>query len=440
MIRVLQVMEATIGGTRKHLGQLALGLDRRSFEVTVACAALRQPGFRQDIAGMRAAGVRVVEIEMRRQIDPRSDLAATARLRRLIGEGFDIVHTHSSKAGVVGRLAGRRRGGPALVHTPHSFAFLHSAEFSATRRRLFLGIERWLGRFTTRLIAVSQAEAEITLAHRIVDADRVRTVRNGIEPDLERRARAAAGVERLGLANGDRAIGSVGLLEVAKGHEVLIAALPRVLAEFPRLKCFLIGEGSLRRRLERQAAAAGVESSVIFTGHRDDTLDLMSALEAVVLPSLWEGLPYVLLEAMALGKPVVASDVGGCGEVVADGETGLLVPANDPRALASAISDLLRHRERAADMGTAARPRASSRFGVEAMIAGHEAIYRELALRHCVGGSTRRPPSACCSAGSWCRWPSSSAPRGRPPACRSRCLCTGLSSCSWSPPGSPPDP
>lgn len=379
MIRVLQVMEATIGGTRKHLGQLALGLDRQRFEVTVACAALRQPGFRRDIAEIRDAGVRVVEIEMRRQIAPRSDLAATARLRRLIGEGFDIVHTHSSKAGVVGRLAGRRRGGPALVHTPHSFAFLHGAEFSAMRRRLFLGIERWLGRWTARLIAVSQAEAATTVAHRIVATDRVRTVRNGIEPDLEQRADAGAGAAHLGLANGDQAIASVGLLEVAKGHEVLIAALPTVLAELPRLKCFLIGEGSLRRRLERQAAAAGVEQAVIFTGHRDDALDLMAACDALVLPSLWEGLPYVLLEAMSLGKPVVASDVGGCGEVVADGETGHLVPPSDPQALAAALLDLLRHRQRAAEMGAAARPRARSQFGVEAMIAGHEAIYRELA-------------------------------------------------------------
>ncbi len=379
MIRVLQVMEATIGGTRKHLGQLALGLDRRRFEVTVACAALREPGFRRDMDEMQRHGVRVVEVTMRRQIDPRSDLAATARLRRLLREGFDIVHTHSSKAGVVGRLAGRLGSRAALVHTPHCFAFLHGAEFSPPRRRLFLAIERWLGRWTARLIAVSRAEARTAIAHRIVPAGRVRTVLNGIEPQLPRQAAAAAGAERLGLEDGDRALGSIGLLEVSKGHEVLIAALPRVLAEFPRLKFFLIGAGNLRQRLERQVARAGLGAAVVFIGHRDDALDLMSALEIVVLPSLWEGLPYVILEAMALGKPVVASDVGGCGEALADGETGLLVPPRDPEALAAALCRLLRDRADATEMGARGRRRVRSRFGLEAMIAGHEAIYEEVA-------------------------------------------------------------
>ena len=379
MIRVLQVMEATIGGTRKHLGQLARGLDPDQFEVVVACSALRDPDFRGDMEELRTRGVEVVEIPMQRNIDPRSDAKACSELRRLMrGRRFHVVHTHSSKAGVLGRVAALSAGTKKLVHTPHSFAFLHNAEFSARKRRAFLEIERFLGRFTSSLVAVSEAEKTAAVDHGVVDASNVRVITNGIEPDLEKSLRPAIDKELENLDPEQPLIGVVGLLEPAKGQGHLIDALELLRDEFPGLRCLLVGDGSLRPHLEAQVKVKGLESVVRFVGQRDRAVDLIARLDLLVIPSLWEGLPYVLLEAMSLSKPVVAAAVGGCGEVVVDGETGRLVPSRDSQALAQAIAALLRDPAGAEQMGRRGRERVLERFPLDRMIRSHEDVYRRV--------------------------------------------------------------
>lgn len=382
MIRVLQVMEATIGGTRKHLGQLARGLDCKDFETVVACAVQRDPAFRGDVEELRAQGVEVIEIPMQRQIDPASDTRACLALRRLIRRrNFDVVHTHSSKAGVLGRVAAISVGIRGVVHTPHSFAFLHNAEFSTRKRRLFLQIERVLGRYTSCLVAVSEAEERAAVTHRVITPSKIRVITNGIEPDLEQSIRPVSGSELPGIYPEHRLIGVVGLLEPAKGQRYLIEALGLLAKDFPDVRCLVVGDGRLRSKLEAQVKQTDYGSMIHFVGSRDRAVDLIALLDVLVIPSLWEGLPYVLLEAMSLAKPVVASDVGGCGEVVVDGETGRLVPAQDPQALASAIAALLDDEAEAERMGQRGRRRVLERFPLERMIRAHEEVYRQAASR-----------------------------------------------------------
>jgi len=372
-------MEATIGGTRRHLGQLAHNLGRHDVEVVVACSSLRTSDFRRDVAAMIAAGIEVVEIPMARQVRPGADLRALMKLRQLIRHGgFDVVHTHSSKAGALGRAAAHLGRGPAVVHTPHSFAFLHDAEFSRLKRRLYLLVERRLGRRTTRMVAVSRAEGDAAVRHGIVPRDRITVIWNGVEAELAP-SRPRSEIRReLGIGSDAPVLVSVGLLEVSKGHRFLVEAVGRVMSDLPELRCLIVGDGSRRRELEEQCRGAGLASNITFTGHRRDAVDLIAAGDALVLPSLWEGLPYVILEAMALAVPVVSSDVGGCGELLDHGTTGLLVPAADATALAGAITDLLRDPARPEGMGRQGRDRARSRFSVDEMMARYARLYAEV--------------------------------------------------------------
>ncbi|MGH7896655.1 MAG: glycosyltransferase, partial [Candidatus Binatia bacterium] len=187
---MLYVLEASIGGARTHLRQLVENLDRRRFAPAVACAARRDPYFQLDLSRFRARGVPVHDVPMRREIHPLADPIALVRLCRLIRRGrFGIVHTHSSKAGALGRVAAKLCSRAKIVHTPHTFAFTHDADFGPSRRSLFLLLERGLGRLTDRLIAVSSEEQALALRHRIAPPSRIALQFNGVACDAADRER-----------------------------------------------------------------------------------------------------------------------------------------------------------------------------------------------------------------------------------------------------------
>jgi len=187
---------------------------------------------------------------------------------------------------------------------------------------------------------------------------------------------ARSRVRSLGIADGAPIVGTVGRLEPAKGHITLLRAVPHVAKKWPTARFVLVGEGYLRPDLEAEARRLGIEDRVTFTGFRDDMLELLQGFDVFALPSLWEGLGIVLLEAMAYEKPVVASSVGGVLDVVVDRETGLLVPPASPPHLAEAISGLLSDRQRAREMGLAGYQRLLHEFRDET------AIHRMYQLYH----------------------------------------------------------
>lgn len=381
MIRILHVMEATTGGTRRHLRLIAENVDRDRFELALACSSRRDPRFGDDAASFRRSGLEVLEVPMRREIRPLADLGAFLRLCRILWtRDVDIIHTHSSKAGVLGRLAGRLCTRAKILHTPHCFAFLQRPGSSRLRRALLVACERALGACTDHLVAVSSEERDAALRHRIVPRERMSVLYNGVAAGRPAdRARAEGMLRALGIAPGGRLIGSAGLLTQAKGYAHLLEALPPLLEEFPDLTCLLIGAGELEGELKARARRAGIAARVVFCGHVEPCDDLVAALDVFVLPSLWEGMPYALLEAMSLGVAVVASRVGGCPEAVVDGQTGLLVEPGDARALGEAIGSLLRDPAERMRMGERGRERVGELFALERMIAGLEHLYLELA-------------------------------------------------------------
>lgn len=375
-MRVLLVMESTIGGTRRHIADLGRGLVAAGHEVHMVLSALRQPDFRHDMEELERTGCRVHHLPMVRAIRPATDWRHAGWLKRTLRETRpDIVHTHSSKAGVLGRHASLATGVGARVHTPHTFSFLFAAMFGPAKRRLFRAIERHYGQRTARLIAVSATEAETIRASGVVDPERVRTVYNGI--DASRWSSAApADLTTCGVPEGALVAVVAGLLNRAKGQDVAIEALARL--DDARLHLLLVGHGEDEPMLRALAAARGVAERVHFLGWRTDVPELLAAADWLLLPSRWEGMPYVVLEAMATARPVLATRVDGARELVVDGETGFLVEPDSAEALAEALARLPEvGREGARAMGREASTRLESRFTVEGMTRATVAVYEE---------------------------------------------------------------
>ena len=307
---------------------------------------------------------------LRREIHPLRDLYALKALRRQIREGRpEIIHTHTSKAGFLGRLAARLEHVPHIIHTPHGHVF--GGYFSPAASRLFIGLERLAARWTDRIVTLTDAEAAQHLALGIGRPEQFITIASGV--DLDDIASAAP----VRLTPHGPVIGTVGRLTSIKGHQHLIDAVPEILRRCPAANVALVGDGELRQALTERARRLDVNSRVIFTGYREDIPALIAGMDVFVLPSLNEGMGRVLVMAMALGKPIVASRVGGVPELLGQGEAGLLVPPADPRALADAICTLLADPVRAKTLGEVGRRRAPA-YSADAMVQALARLYREV--------------------------------------------------------------
>lgn len=382
-MRVLQIMECTIGGTRRHLGDLVAGLLARGVEVEVACAARRDPAMRGDMAIMSAAGAVVHEIPMVRRIHPVRDAWHALRLSSLICDrGFDVVHTHSSKAGALGRLAGALLSSAARVHTPHTYAFSFEGGTgqggeTAGPVGLLMKIEKVMGRLSSAVIHVSESERKDGAALGVVPPDKARVIPNGIQPAAYASpSGGAAWREELGIPEHARVVGSVGLLNDAKGYDLLVAAL----AQLPEdVHLLIVGHGEREAALRRQGQELGLGERLHLAGWRDDLGAAHDAMDVFALPSRWEGLPYALIEAMAAGLPCLSADVNGSRDVFAtDPSCGVLVPREDPAALADGLSRLLGDEPLRARLAKDGPARVAAAFTVDGMVDSTLALYREL--------------------------------------------------------------
>lgn len=326
---------------------------------------------------VRERGVEVHQIDTTRSFRWRSALEMAALIR---AEGVSLVHAHAPFSGtVLARLAGRIAGVPVVTHA-------HVRD-SLSRNPLIRAYQVLLNRWTsgarrTAVIAVSEA-VKREFVEQGTRPDRITVVYNGIDPasvspEAPDHARAALGIEA------DRkVVVHVGRLCDSKGQHLLIRSAPRVLREFPGTLFLLVGEdlaegGAYEQRLRTLTQGLGVAESVRFLGRRRDVMTVLSAADLLVLPSTIEGLPLVVLEAMAAGKPVVATPVGGNPELVADGETGTLIPTHDQERLAEAILRHLSDAELSTRMGERAREVVRERFSMASMMERTFEVYRSL--------------------------------------------------------------
>jgi glycosyltransferase involved in cell wall biosynthesis len=332
---------------------------------------------------VRAAGMACLPITLSRRMDPASDLRTLAELvahcRR---QRFDLVHTHNIKTGVLGRLAAALTRAPRLVHTLHGIPF--DRETPARSRLPHLAVEWAACRVVDRVLVQSRADEATMLAGRVIARDKLVRIGNGIALDRfapERTDRAAARAA-LGLAASDVAFLSAGRLIVEKGYRELIAAAASARQRDPRLRLFLAGPVDEARDdcLSPADLDAARAAGVVLLGERRDMPALLAAADVCVLPSWREGLPRFLMEAAALGKPLLATDVRGCREVVSAPDGGWLVPPRDPRALADAMVAIAAEPAARASIGAANRARALAEFDIEAVVRRIAAVYRELGV------------------------------------------------------------
>jgi glycosyltransferase involved in cell wall biosynthesis len=343
-----------------------LALDRAHFRPVLVTGS----GDRQ-LDEARAVGLEVItEPALRAPIDPRRDASALRDLSALLRQRpFDVVHTHTAKAGALGRIAARRAGVPRIVHTYHGFPF-HEFQ-SRFRRRSYIAIERHLGRMTDVALCVGTGVAVEAIRHRLVLPERIRTIgvvvpdEPPLGPDARERARRA-----LGLPQDATVVGAVGRLTYQKAPEDFVAAMRKLdrmrRPGGPELLGVWVGGGDLAERIERiSRSEAGPR--VILAGERTDIPEVLSAFDVFALPSRYEGLPTAIVEAMVCGIPVVATAVNAVSDVVVPGETGLLVPPGRPDLLAEALCYLLDSPGTAARMAMTARERLGTRFSVAAL-------------------------------------------------------------------------
>jgi glycosyltransferase involved in cell wall biosynthesis len=373
------ITRLTMGGSSENTVSTIEALERVGYASTLVLGPQSEPPTVEDA---RARGCRVVAIDgMVREVSPARDVAAVLSLWRLFRRVRPaIVHTHTSKAGFVGRLAAWLARVPAVIHQPHGHIFY--GYWSRPRTALFVALERIAAHWTDTIVTLTPREVEEHLERRIGRPAQYAVVPSGVPTEALRRAappRAAARA-RLGLPPHAYVVAGVGRFVAIKGFDLLVAALADVVARVPDARVLLIGEGGEGAALQAQARALGVGDRLHITSTTTDVIGLLAAADVLAAPSRNEGMGRVLVEAMALGLPVVGTRVGGIPDVIVDGECGLLVPPEDPAALADALAELGLDAARRAKLGDGARPRAEA-FSTTVAAAAMRDIYDGLVRR-----------------------------------------------------------
>ena len=353
------------GGLENGVVNVVNRLDPARFRSSVTC--LKE-------AGAFAARLRGPEIAVHAMgLKPGNDLRLPLRLARLFRRTrTDVVHTRNAEAFFYGVLAAKLAGVRRVVHSEHGRVL------PDTRRRM--AAQRLLLRFTDAAFAVSEQLRRDLVSHLGVCEGRFEVIYNGVDVARVARADRASARRALGAAADELVVGSVGRLVPVKNYGLLVRAFARVAGATARpMRLVLIGDGPERASLAAAAEAHGVAARTALLGHREDVAELLVGLDAFVLPSVSEGMSNTLLEAMAAGVPVVASDVGGNREIVADGRSGLLFASGDEAQLAAHLRGLLEDPGRRAQLGSAGHDRVVREFSMNAMIRNYEALYERVA-------------------------------------------------------------
>ena len=384
-IRVAHIITRLIlGGAQENTLYTAIGQHRDPrFDVTLI-VGVDEAGEGDLFEQAKASGVKLVIVpSLVRPIRPSADARALVVLTRMLRKGrFDIVHTHSSKAGILGRWAAKLAGVPVIIHTLHSLVF-HEYQ-SAWKNRVYIVLKRVCAPMTDRLISVNDQTAHGALARGIGRPDQHITIYSGMELDrfltVESSLPLADAKRRAGIDPDAPVVGKIARFFPLKGHEQFLAAAVEIAKREPRVRFLLIGDGPYRAEFAANCARQGILDRFVFAGRvpPEDVPLWIQAMDVVVHTSLREGIARVLPQAGAVGKPVVTFALDGAPEVIRDGVSGFLVAPLDTTALALRVVELLRDADARARFGAAGRAFAAEHFGLQTMIDRISGVYFEV--------------------------------------------------------------
>jgi len=293
-------------------------------------------------------------------------------------ERFDIVHTHTAKAGFIGRIAAKLAGIRLIIHTPHGHNLYGYFNFWFTQSIIIL--ERIASLFTDKIIALTNIEKTDMIRYNICKPSKIAVIRSGINLDIYDKIKVDIEQKKaeFDAARDDFLVGMIGRLDVVKGPEYFIEASKYIAEKLPQTRFLIVGDGSLREKLISRSRQLDLEEKIAFLGWREDTAEILSILDVLVLTSLNEAVGRVLLEAGASAKPVVATNVGGIPEILKDNETGILVSAGDSRKIANAVINLLKDEKKRFEMGQAAKDWINVNFNEKRMVVEIHNLYKSL--------------------------------------------------------------
>ncbi len=355
---LLMIDDAEVGGGQQHVLLLAQRMKR--FDPHVACHGA---GYLVD--RLKESGIPFHPLEMSNRPGIGSLLSCRRLLRQLKPA---IIHTHGGTAGFTGRVASLGIPRRKAVHTYHGLHYLH--DLTSVRNKVFRLVDGILLHVTDRIVCVAQSDVDLGIRRGVADKAKTVLIRNGIDTEAFQHNRG----ERIRKT----VIGTVGRLHIQKGHTVLLKAFAAVVKAGRELELRIIGEGELAETLGAEARQLGIADLVDFRGAKQDISTELAEMDVFALPSLWEGLPLALLEAMAAGVPIVATSVDGVREVVTDAQDALLVPPSDVGLLAGAIQRLVEDKALAEKLAASALSRVRRDFSVDRMVGQTESVYEEL--------------------------------------------------------------
>ena len=370
------ITKLELGGAQLQLLDLVRHLDRNRFRpFLLSCQAGVLVSDAQNIPHL----IFFLSCWLDRPIHLWKDLLAFFELYQCMRRNrIDVVHTHSSKAGILGRLAAFCAGVPCVVHTVHGWPF-HA--FQSKIGYLFsVCMERFCAGFSHRIVVVCHADQQRGVRERITSVLKFRRIpyalvpRDGAAacPDVVRKQRNSNPQEFL--------VTCVSCMKPQKSLDDFLACAKQVCEDLPTVKFLLIGDGQLREHLEQGIVQRGLAQRVVLAGWRRDVRDILASSDVFLLTSLWEGLPIAVLEAMAAGVPVVATDTGGVGEVIRQGETGFLAPCRDINSLSGYVLRLLRDAELRERMGSEARAAMRGWTTPQQLAAAYQQVFEEVLI------------------------------------------------------------
>lgn len=364
-----------IGGAQDNTLITVERLNRERYSVALMCA----PEGEWVQRALEIPGLDLVFVpNLIQKINLLKDFAAFWNIYKYIRKGqFEIVHTHSSKPGFLGRIAARIAGAPIIIHTIHGFPF--NDFMNPFIRKVFIIIERMLTHFSDCLVTVSKLNLEKAIKLRIAKRQKFVNIYSGIDfKKFDVKIDVKSKRSEIGIIDGRAVVGMVGRLSQQKAPWNFIKSVPYVLDRYKETIFLIVGDGELMSEMKNLACDLGINDNILFLGFRDDLPEILRILDIYVLTSQWEGLGRSLTEAMYVGCPVIATGVEGVPELVQNGETGVLVPVNDPVALSKEIIEMLLDRAMRKRLGRMARLRINQSFKANIMVKNIDELYQRL--------------------------------------------------------------